>query len=75
VSVSNQSTGYCPEPESWPAVALALRAAGLNAPDGYSPALIFRRCLACSSKNIVKDGVFVCGVCESDLPEQWNLAP
>src|SRR5688572_23433490 len=27
VEVSNQSTGYCPEPESWPAVARALEAA------------------------------------------------
>src|SRR5262249_3601673 len=29
-AVSNQSTGYCPEPESWPAVAAALTAAGLE---------------------------------------------
>src|SRR5829696_7722405 len=28
--VSNQSAGYCPEPESWPAVATALTQAGLK---------------------------------------------
>ena len=27
IEVSNQSTGYCPEPESWPAVAAALESA------------------------------------------------
>ena len=31
--VSNQSTGYCPEPESWPAVASALSQAGLAVPE------------------------------------------
>src|SRR4051812_11691602 len=30
VAVSNQSTGFCPEPESWPAVRAALEAAGLT---------------------------------------------
>src|SRR5262245_26937136 len=34
-AVSNQSTGYCPEPESWPAVAAALSAAGLEPPEGF----------------------------------------
>ena len=36
--VSNQSVGYCPEPESWPAVAEALRNAGLAAPEGFGMA-------------------------------------
>src|SRR5262245_13695081 len=34
-AASNQSTGYCPEPESWPAVAAALSAAGLEPPAGF----------------------------------------
>src|SRR5918911_838983 len=34
LEITNQSTGYCPEPESWPAVAAALSAIGLAAPDG-----------------------------------------
>src|SRR5262249_60577502 len=32
IEASNQSTGYCPEPESWPAVAAALDRAGIAHP-------------------------------------------
>jgi hypothetical protein len=71
-AVSNQSTGFCPEPESWPAVAAALRQAGLSAPNGFSPACVFRRCLKCGSISVVKDAVFECAVCGSPLPEGWN---
>lgn len=60
--VSNQSTGYCPEPESWVEVATALRSAGLDLPEGFEPRCEFRRCEKCSSINIVKSGVFECGV-------------
>lgn len=70
--VSNQSTGYCPEPESWPAVVTALEVAGLNAPSGYSPACVFRRC-ACGNLTLIKDGVFACGVCGARLPEAYNV--
>src|SRR5262245_38567290 len=48
-AVSNQSTGYCPEPESWPAVVAALSAAGLEPPEGFALACQFRRCLGCGS--------------------------
>ena len=72
-SVSNQSTGYCPEPESWPAVARAISAAGLLAPETYSPSLIFRRCPTCQTINVVKDDEFVCAVCEANLPAEWNF--
>ena len=70
--VSNQSTGYCPKPESWPAVAAALEAAGLNAPDGFSPACVFRRC-ACGNLTLVKGSVFNCGVCGAKLPADYNV--
>jgi len=72
--VTNQSTGYCPEPASWPAVAAALRRIGLGAPDGYSRAFVFRRCGACGQLNVVKDGWLVCAVCDAAQPEHWNLA-
>ena len=72
VAVSNQSTGYCPEPESWPAVATALTAAGLQPPPGFDPACVFRLCPRCGSKNLVKDGVFECGVCSAELPAAYN---
>jgi hypothetical protein len=71
--VTNQSTGYCPEPDSWPAVEAALARAGLPSPDGFSQALDFRRCPRCASINIVKDGFFECGACSTPLPEEWNL--
>jgi hypothetical protein len=72
VAVSNQSTGFCPEPESWPAVAAALAGAGLAPPGGFSPACIFRRCARCGSICLVKGGVFECGVCEAELALAYN---
>src|SRR5262249_31051208 len=72
VEVSNQSTGYCPEPESWPAVAAALARAGVPHPGRFTTEVVFRRCGRCGQRNIVKDGWFVCGVCGAELPSQWN---
>lgn len=54
--VTNQSTGYCPEPESWEAVRTALVRAGFVPPDRFSQAFLFRRCPRCRSINIIKDG-------------------
>lgn len=71
--VTNQSTGYCPEPESWPAVEAALDAAGIPHPGGFSAEMVFRRCPACAATNIVKDGWFACDVCGADLPRAWNF--
>ena len=75
LSVSNQSTGFCPEPESWPAVEAALRRAGLARPGGFSPACVFRRCVRCGGLNLVKGGLFECAVCEAALPEEYNVQP
>jgi hypothetical protein len=72
--VTNQSTGYCPEPESWPAVASALHQLGIEAPPGYTCAFVFRRCGACRQVNVVKDGWFYCAACDALLPSTWNLA-
>jgi hypothetical protein len=36
VGVSNQSTGFCPEPESWPAIAAALDRIDIPQPGGSS---------------------------------------
>ena len=58
---------------SWPAVAAALSASGLPHPLSFTSAYIIRRCEACQSKNIVKDGVYECGVCGSPLPLEWNF--
>ncbi len=72
--VTNHSTGYCPEPESWAMVAAAFGVAGLRSPGGYTSELVFRRCPACRSINVVKDHAFDCAVCGSELPTGWNLA-
>lgn len=71
--VSNQSTGFCPEPESWPAVAAALDSLGIRHPGRFTLAVTFRRCHACGERNVVKDGWFACGVCGADLPAEWNF--
>jgi hypothetical protein len=73
VEISNQSTGYCPEPESWPAVAKALDAANIAHPGGFTYEAIFRRCPSCGQRNLVKDGWLECGVCGAALPEAWNF--
>jgi hypothetical protein len=71
--VSNQSTGYCPDPDSWPAVAAALDRAGIGRPDGFTHALVFRRCEGCGEHNVVREDVFVCVFCDEDLPAAWNI--
>ncbi|WP_254716477.1 hypothetical protein [Actinomadura sp. WMMB 499] len=66
--VTNQSTGYCPGPESWPAVAAALDRAGLDRPDGFTDVFVFRHCPSCAELNVVKDEHYVCVFCDADLP-------
>jgi hypothetical protein len=73
VEVSNQSTGFCPEPGSWPAVAAALDCIGVSHPRRFTTEVVFRRCWRCGVRNVVKDGWFVCGVCGAGLPEVWNF--
>ncbi len=71
--ISNQSTGYCPDPDSWPAVAAALDRAGVAHPGEFTDPVVFRRCPACGERNLVKDCDFVCAVCGADLPPEWNF--
>jgi hypothetical protein len=71
--VSNHSTGYCPDPDCWPAVAAALRLAGLASPPGFTSPVRFRRCPRCAERNLVKDGWLVCAHCDGPLPERWNV--
>jgi len=55
VEASNQSTGYCPEPESWPVVASALDRIAISHPGRFTQKVIFQRCPTCRERNIVKD--------------------
>jgi len=71
--VTNQSIGYCPEPESWRAVATALERAGVPHPGRFTVELVFRRCVECGRSNVVKDGSYECGVCGVPLDPSWNF--
>lgn len=71
--VTNQSTGYCPDPECWPAVAAALTTAGLAAPAGFTRRYRFRRCPACAQINLIKDDWYACAACDAELPRAWNF--
>ena len=71
--VTNQSTGYCPDPDSWPAVGMALDRVGVGHPGNFTDEVIFRRCPACGERNIVRDNDFTCVLCNSALPTRWNF--
>lgn len=73
VRISNQSTGYCPEPESFPAVGAALTKAGLCHPEEFEPAFEFRRCPSCETICILKYDDDDCAVCGGSLPPAWNF--
>ena len=72
-AVTNQSTGFCPDPKSWEAVANALQNLGLAHPDTWATAFCFRLCCACGAINLVKDDWFVCALCDAELPDVWNF--
>jgi hypothetical protein len=71
--VTNQSTGYCPEPKSWLSVALTLEKIGLNSLTGFTFEFEFRRCVTCQTINLVKEAVFLCDVCGHDLSTSYDL--
>ncbi|MGW2781558.1 hypothetical protein ACWC3X_09935 [Streptomyces populi] len=71
--VTNQSTGYCPDVDSWPAVARALERAGIGHPGGFTHPVVFRRCVSCRQVNVVREDHFVCVFCDEALPPGWNI--
>lgn len=71
--ITNQSTGYCPEVESWKYVEAALDKIPINHPSNFTAEFTFRCCCSCSQINIVKNDVFVCSVCDSYLSDIWNF--
>lgn len=73
VEITNQSIGYCPEPQSWEAVQKTLSQIGIVFPDVFFRVCEFRRCLKCETINLIKDGLFECIVCRSELPLLYNL--
>ena len=73
LEISNLSSGYCPEPDSWDAVARVLDALGISHPGRFTSEIQFRKCEHCSERNVVKDGSLVCQVCGHNLPMSWNF--
>lgn len=72
--ITNQSTGYCPEPECWGVVARVLAYLGVPHPPYFSVAFEFRRCEQCGTTNLIKDDVFECAVCDALLCHRWNYS-
>jgi hypothetical protein len=66
--VTNQSTGYCPQPTSWPAVEATLSRAGIPHPGTFTSAFVFRHCPTCTHLNVIKDDTYICAHCDADLP-------
>jgi hypothetical protein len=73
IDVNNHSTGFCPEPESWPVCEKALSRLGVDHPGGFTKSVVFRLCPKCKERNVVKDEWFSCDLCGSDLPNEWNF--
>jgi hypothetical protein len=64
---SNQSTGYCPEPSCFEALAAALDALAIARPAAWTQALLIRRCDSCAQIQVIKEEVFECAVCGHPL--------
>jgi hypothetical protein len=71
--ITNQSTGYCPEVESWKYVEIVLNRIGIDRPSHFTAKFTFRHCSSCSQINIVKNSLFICLVCNSPLSDRWNF--
>jgi hypothetical protein len=54
-------------------VAAALERTPLAHPGTFSTAYLFRRCPACRQINLIKQQVFVCALCDAELPQTWNF--
>ena len=73
IAISNQSTGYCPEPASWNSVAIALKDTKIPYPDDFTAKYTFRKCDKCGQKNIIKDEWYFCAVCDEPISKTWNF--
>lgn len=71
--ISNQSTGYCPKPESWKEVEYALKNIEITHPNYFTTAFDFRYCQKCKSINLIKEDFFLCQICGTDLEKEWNF--
>ena len=70
--VTNQSTGYCPEPECWDTITRVLDRLEISRPPFLTAAFEFRRCAQCGTTNLIKENIFECAVCDAPLSHTWN---
>lgn len=75
VSATNLSTGYCPQPECWSALAAALDRAGITRPVAFTHAFEMRRCEACGARQVIKDSELECAECGAAVSARWNFDP
>ena len=71
--ISNQSTGYCPRPASWEIVAIVLDQTDLEYPQSFTKAFEFRYCENCHATNLIKEEIYECVLCGTDLDAEWNF--
>ncbi len=71
--ITNQSTGYCPKPSSWTVVDLVLNKLKIAHPKYFTSAFEFRYCEHCQTKNLIKEEIYECAVCDADLDLEWNM--
>ncbi|NER32623.1 MAG: hypothetical protein F6J93_00835 [Oscillatoria sp. SIO1A7] len=74
VEITNQATGFCPEPKSWEAVAKAIEKVPLSHPGKFTSEYVYRRCESCGELNVVKGNLFICDFCNASLPKVWNCS-
>jgi hypothetical protein len=74
IEITNQSTGYCPEPECWMVVEAVLNRIGIRHQGCFTTVFQFRRCSQCGTTTIVKDEIFQCAVCDTPLSRDWNYS-
>lgn len=72
-SLSNLSTGFCPEPEYLEQVLALVASLQVDLSTCDVHFFEFRRCQECQSTNVIKVGDPFCVVCDAPLPEEWNF--
>ena len=73
IEISNESTGYCPKPDSWEVIELVFNRLKIAHPKYFTSAFEFRLCEYCLTKNLIKEEVYECAVCGTNLDLNWNF--
>lgn len=71
--VTNQSTGYCPEPSCFGEIAAALVRVGVSATGRAVARLHLPAMSQVRSDRHREEDDFECAVCATPLPKEWNF--